>query len=352
MLGISRFGAAVSTRFGISVIDQFLFLVSDRHHLGTPFSDFYLYQFYLPDRRQSRGRHFPLSYCLDAHRFLLEHLECPDWRLLAFKELFAGQCHRTGLPTVPIVAEFNDGDPSAAVGALPAADLFSKPAGEHSGKGVKSWRYDHSQDCYFLADRKFKTQDVIDNLYEQSRSGKVILQERVGNHSAMAPITNGALATIRITTCRAPSGSLDLLPPVVRMPAGMAVADNFDTGGIAAPVDLATGTISGPGVQKDIAVGIKVVEAHPDTGMRLRGFTLPLWAETVALAIRAHETFPSLPSVGWDIAVLPSGPVVLEGNPIWSSDVVALPHGITLSDTQFIPYYNFHLAAKSNAAAA
>jgi hypothetical protein len=42
--------------------------------------------------------------------------------------------------------------------------------------------------------------------------------------------------------------------------------------------------------------------------------------------------------------ILQDGPVLVEGNCPFDTDLTVLPHGLTLSDTQFIPYYNYHWA--------
>jgi hypothetical protein len=134
------------------------------------------------------------------------------------------------------------------------------------------------------------------------------------------------------------------MPPVIRMPAGRLVVDNFAKGGLVAPIDAANGTICGPALQRDESLGVATVDRHPDSGAEFTGFRIPMWTEVVALAIKAHEAFPSLHFIGWDIAILQQGLVLIEGNAPFSADSVVLPHGISLSDTQFIPYYNHHWA--------
>jgi hypothetical protein len=80
------------------------------------------------------------------------------------------------------------------------------------------------------------------------------------------------------------------------------------------------------------------LEKHPDSDQLFEGFAIPMWSEAVDLARRAHETFPSMHFIGSDIAILQDGPVLVEGNFPFDTDLTVLPHGLTLSDTQFIPY--------------
>jgi hypothetical protein len=73
----------------------------------------------------------------------------------------------------------------------------------------------------------------------------------------------------------------------------------------------------GPATYKDPATAHFDVHQHPDTGAAIAGRRLPLWDEVIALALRAHQSFADFPSVGWDVAISPAGPVLLEGNYNW-----------------------------------
>ena len=178
--------------------------------------------------------------------------------MLANKDKFAVACAERNLPTVPVVAEFLDGNPKGASTTLPSADLFSKPARAACSIGAQSWRYDPASDRFSNEGSVGLTkQGVIAALCEQSKLRKIIVQRTARNHPDMTSITNGALATIRIATCRAPSGAIDILPPIIRMPSGGGVVDNFDNNGMAAPLDRDSGVIIGPAIQRDPATVIR-----------------------------------------------------------------------------------------------
>jgi Sugar-transfer associated ATP-grasp len=352
VLGTHRSGTAVAARHKIGIATQFLQVFAEVTRSGIWFEEYYLYQLYMPERWRTRTRQFQYSQTLPALRSLNEHSRSPDFQVLDQKHLFAAHCEEAGLPSVRLLAQFIDGHPDGKIEGLPETDLFSKPANQYGGIGAEAWRYDRSQDCFFNAatDQRFSSDALFDHLCDLSRSGRVILQNRLRNHAALSPLTNGALSTLRLVTCRAPSGSIDLMPPVIRMPTGRLVVDNS---ALAAPIDFATGTICGPALQKDNCFGVTSTDRHPDSGQKFKGFPIPMWSEAVDLARRAHETFPSMYFIAWDTAILQDGPVLVEGNAAFDTDVTVLPHGLTLSDTQFIPYYNYHWANSllANAAA-
>ena len=130
------------------------------------------------------------------------------------------------------------------------------------------------------------------------------------------------------------------------MPAGLLIVDNLAQGGLAAPLDPVNGTICGCALQKHDRLGVIYFNQHPTTGQVFSGFQVPMWKEAVELAIQAHHTFPSIHFVGWDIAILPKGPVLVEGNALFDTDLTVLPHGLALADTPFIPTYNHHWKAR------
>jgi Sugar-transfer associated ATP-grasp len=347
ILGTYRSGAAVAARHKIGIATQFLQIFAEAARSGIWFEEYYLYQLYLPERWLSRTRQFPTySQSGPAQLLMIEHTRSPDFQFIQQKDLFAARCKEAELPHVPLLGQFIDGHPSGTFEKLPATDLFSKPARQRWGIGAEAWRYDQSHGCFVnvATDEKFSSDALLVYLCDLSRSGRVILQQRLRNYASLLPLTNGALSTLRIVTCTTPSGSIDLLPAFIRMPVGRLVVDNFSQGGLAAPIDFATGTICGPALQMDSGLGAIRLNVHPDTGQRFEGFSVPMWLKAVELARLAHKRFSSLHFISWDIAILKDGPVLLEGNAPANINGPVLTHGLALSDTQFIPYYNYHWA--------
>jgi hypothetical protein len=51
--------------------------------------------------------------------------------------------------------------------------------------------------------------------------------------------------------------------------------------------------------------------------VRFEEIKIPDFDECIGLAKAAHAWIPGLQSVGWDVALTPNGPLLLEGNDDW-----------------------------------
>jgi uncharacterized membrane protein len=150
----------------------------------------------------------------------------------------------------------------------------------------------------------------------------------------IADLSNGALATVRVITCRNERGEIEVTNAVLRMARGNnTVVDNFHAGGIAAKVNLQSGVL---GRATDLGVRTTTAwcETHPDTGARILGRTLPFWSDTLDLVRRAHAVFSDRMFIGWDVAVLQDGPQLIEGNGAPDLDIIQRTHQEPVGNAQ------------------
>lgn len=237
------------------------------------------------------------------------------------KRVFAALCREAGIPTVPLVAEFgSDGVRwgSAAVRGeqpgkrLPTRDLFSKPASGQGGAGASRWVWSGGK--YIGEDgRPLTPAALVDHLRAISQTQPQVLQPRLGNVPGLHDLGVGALCTARITTASLPGRDPEVVESYVRLSTCDGPVDNFAQGGLAAPVNPATGVL-GPGVRKELAFAAQDYYCHPTTGRPIEGFQVPQWSEAVALAKRAHQALAEPPMVGWDVAITTDGVLLLEAN--------------------------------------
>jgi hypothetical protein len=140
-------------------------------------------------------------------------------------------------------------------------------------------------------------------------------------HPGFAALSNGALATLRVITLQETQDAPSLWFPRFNLPVGLNTSDNMHSagGGIASPVDLQSARL-GPASGKEVLGDYQ--DSHPDTGTSITGFTLPGFHEAVALARKAHAAMPGLPTAGWDIAITPDGPLLVETNSGWGIETI------------------------------
>ncbi len=139
-----------------------------------------------------------------------------------------------------------------------------------------------------------------------------LLQSALKQHEEMEAITGRAVGSLRIVTVRQ-----DTMPNVLyalwKIPAPDAMSDNFwQDGSMIAPVDAATGQVG----ETWVGTGLKArpIDRHPVSERLFKGFEVPQWQEACRAAREAHALFPEFGVIGWDVAITPEGPAIIECN--------------------------------------
>lgn len=227
------------------------------------------------------------------------------------KVRFAEYCSARGIRCIDTLLHL-DGRQSSA--SLPDQDLFVKPVKGRGGRGAERWDRVGPGVFRSAEGEQIFGEELFARLVEGSRRNPLIVQPRLRPHVRLVDVSNGALPTVRVVSCLNECGEPEVIGGVFRMSVGAnSTVDNLHAGGIAANVDLGTGKLSrATNLGSDARLGW--LSVHPDTGAQIEGRTLPLWREVKKLAIAAHREFDDRVVIGWDIAILEDGPVVVEGN--------------------------------------
>lgn len=149
-----------------------------------------------------------------------------------------------------------------------------------------------------------------------------ILEHSLPQHPDMARLHPESVNTIRILTDLV--GDEVLIPyTVVKMGRGSGFCDNSGQGGILCRVDPETGKIISVATDDYF----NIFESHPDTGIKFIGYQLPMFKEAIEMAKEAAHVVPQIRHIGWDIAITPDGPAIIEGNETPGTDLCQLaPH--------------------------
>lgn len=232
-----------------------------------------------------------------------------DNRDVQDKDRFAEICARHGFPHVATLAVFDGGrqvfPDSRFVPEAPV--IWKKALRLKGGAGGSRWaRHDA-----VYRDENGETVPA-GRMAERFRNEDCLFQPFVENHPAIASISNGTLAALRIVTGMNRKHEAEYVTGLISLPHGPATTL---LGAIMCGVDADTGRI-----RKAILRNGESIDTHPDTEAAIPGVALPFWAESVALVLRAHASaFPRFAFLGWDVALTPTGPLLLETNSGWGA---------------------------------
>ncbi len=186
--------------------------------------------------------------------------------------------------------------------------FMAKPIDGACGKGIE--RIDQSK----YADR----QAVKD--YLQSLGENYVLEALIVQHPALSAIYPVAINTLRMVTIRK-DGVTHLICAYFRIGNNGKHVDNFNSGGMVAPVDEKTGIVMQPAIDKNK----QLYTVHPYTGTPIQGFQFPDWKEAVELVKKGSERIEGMNYIGWDVAFTVNGPVFVEANHFPGHDIYQLP---------------------------
>lgn len=172
--------------------------------------------------------------------------------------------------------------------------IIYKPIGAAQGKGI------------IVYDNLNNAKIVFDAIVNQNVDA--ILEEWIEQHETLSAVYNEAINCLRIITVYK-NGEHLFLQGGVTWGNGEKIA-NASASGIVSPIDFENGILEKPAAD----FSGTVYKTHPISGVNLVGLQLPFWNETIEMLKKAMEEIPEVAYIGWDVAITPDGPLIIEGN--------------------------------------
>ncbi|KTS06260.1 MULTISPECIES: sugar-transfer associated ATP-grasp domain-containing protein [Microbacterium] len=160
--------------------------------------------------------------------------------------------------------------------------------------------------------------------------GEILVEEVIRQHDDLAAVCPGTVNTTRVTAFF--DGSTTHILAMAQKFGRGAVSDQMTFGGFYTMLDE-NGHALGAGYDSHGHVH----ELHPDSGVRIADFQLPMIDEVKAFVDQVARVVPQVQYVGWDIVVGPEGPVLVEGN--WGAGVYENKPSVTGIRTGHKPRY-------------
>ncbi|MGO8921200.1 MAG: sugar-transfer associated ATP-grasp domain-containing protein [Stellaceae bacterium] len=233
-----------------------------------------------------------------------------------------------GLPIMPTVALYRDAtglawpfllrseaELRAFLSSGERYPLFGKPLGGRQSLGAASFdRYDGARDALVTFGGRNVALDAFVREVKTHYPSGYLLQKRVSPHAAVRALCGDRLATVRVLTAMTRQGP-QILRAGWKIPAGINAADNFwRVGNLLAQLDIASGRVLR--AVRATRDSFEEITHHPDTGASLIGAAVPNWRQILDHAREGARVLADLPLLGWDIAAVDAGAVIVEVNHI------------------------------------
>ncbi|MBF0502874.1 MAG: hypothetical protein HQM09_22255 [Candidatus Riflebacteria bacterium] len=343
----NRLSAFVSRVIGKSFLAQRREIFHLQRSIGLLSAEEYYYyrlydssRFAMPDALKFIG--------LEAQMRILSQCSMPYWYDIAHdKVLFQIFMQACRFPIPRIVATFHRGRqmPGAIILRTEAEirtflrgyreyPLFGKPFdGMFSLGSARFEGYDPTTDeLTFSSGVSAGVVEVAQELATFSERG-YLFQEVKHPDVRMLRVCGDRIACLRVVTLLNKQ-TPEIFRALWKIPAGRHIADNFwRQGNMLAAIDIPTGRVTR--VVAGFGPNHREVERHPDSGEPLIGFIIPRWQEVQELCLSATSLVAGLGMQGWDIAVCPEGPVIIEVNVGGDFNLPQLATGTGLLDERF-----------------
>jgi hypothetical protein len=192
------------------------------------------------------------------------------------------------------------------------ADIVLKPVGDYGGNNILFLQKKESGDYTCQASNRYKIEDI----YQRLKDTPSIIQSFEKNHSLLASISNTrTLQTVRFNVYCNKYKPI-IISAFLRISASDALTDNWKigkSGNLIALIDQENGCMS-PAIRSRLD---DIHNVHPITKNQITGIQLPFWDDCISLVLAISKLPLSVSSIGWDVAITPNGPKIIEGNTLW-----------------------------------
>ena len=145
---------------------------------------------------------------------------------------------------------------------------------------------------------------------EKYQDEKFFFEQKINQSILTKKFNPDSVNTIRVLAT-SHNGTIKLLSATARFGRKGSFIDNAACGGVSVAIDLETGTFADYGV---LMYSPKKYYEHPYSSVKFSGNVIDCWDKVLEVANRTLELFPPYCTVGFDIAITETGPLVVELN--------------------------------------
>lgn len=194
--------------------------------------------------------------------------------------------------------------------------LFLKPSASAKGKGA--FAIDKEPNGLILNGVQKDYDSIIKELDEVGN--EMLIQEKLIQNKVINEIYPYSLNTLRVVSVL-DGDEVVIIGGLLRCGTAGRVVDNASQGGIFVGIGE-DGRLKKYGYYYP-KYGTKT-DKHPDTHVEFESIEIPYYKEVLKLVKEAHKVFKWIKTVGWDVAVLEDGPILIEGNSRYAERIMQI----------------------------
>lgn len=190
--------------------------------------------------------------------------------------------------------------------------IVAKPVDAEQGKGFYKITSSNGE---FSVNGKSVTERELEQLQRDPGYSNYMITEFVDQHEYSNQIFAETTNTIRVLTVMdSDTGEPQVIRPGHRFGTERSIpVDNFENGGVIAPIDVESGTLGQLAVLDEEGKRQRR-DNHPDSGAEITSVTIPDWEEVKSIILEGARSYPMARVIGWDIVITPEQPVILEAS--------------------------------------
>lgn len=306
---------------GLNVFGLIIDMIWSSLRYGSSFVDYFNFRFYEKDH-QKRRAYATMGFMYRYHREINDQKKI---REVDSKELFPHRfgawCNKSYVFTKDDIDQFNH----FLLSKVGQKIVFKDP-NSTAGKSIKIVSVTKKENLIYLGNQHLK--DFLNQEFALKHS--IYCEDFIIQHNSIQAISPSGVNTIRIISMVTKEKTVVIIAALFRISVNCPI-DNYSAGNLAAEIDPVTGIVLKGGIRKRSACD-DYHDFHPITKMPIRGFEIPFWDETIVMIKEAAMIVPEVRSIGWDVAITNTGPILIEGNSQWNKDTFQIPAGYGKKD--------------------
>ena len=141
--------------------------------------------------------------------------------------------------------------------------------------------------------------------------GQGVIEEFIIQHEDLQRLNPAAVNIVRFYSIVTPGGTY-IFAPVLTTSITMEISNGCQDA-LTMLADIRTGKVLTFAVDQNNTVDYR---EHPVTRVPFEGFQIPYWQETIDMMAKALPLASKISNIGWDVAITPEGPIIIEANTI------------------------------------